>query len=226
MCEVPHRVDGRFRLGDPLGSGTYGVVYHAQNIINDTNLAIKLEPLTDDSLSLEHEYHVLKQLEGGVGIPRVFWFGREATYHALALEILGPSLHELFLAHNQKFELHTAAQAHMPFRHGRCLTGTPAFASINSHLGVVPARRDDLESLAYMLFYFLCGSLPWLPKGRKKLSSACILACKVDTTIQVLCHGLPSEVATMLVYACSLAFSEDPDYDYLQSLLNNICATL
>lgn len=120
----------------------------------------------------------------------------------------------------------SAAQAHMPFCHDRCLTGTPVFASINSHLGVVPARCDDIESLAYMPIYCLCGSLPWLPKGRKKLSSACILAHKVDTTIQVLCHGLPSEVATMLIYARSLAFSEDPDYDYLWSLLNNICATI
>ncbi|KAG1779889.1 casein kinase I isoform alpha-like protein [Suillus placidus] len=265
MCKVPSRVDGRFRLGDPLGSGTYGVVYRARNIINDTDLAVKLEPLTNNSSSLEHEYHILKQLESGVGIPHVIWFGREATYHALALDLLGPSLHELFLTHNQKFELHTVINlgdqllSSLEYIHScnyvhdnikphnvlvgcgaleqtafiidfgiarECLTGTPVFASINSHLGVVPARHDDLESLVYMLIYFLCGSLPWLPKGRKKLSSSCILVRKVDTTIQVLCHGIPSEVATMLIYARSLAFSEDPDYDYLQSLLNNIHATL
>ncbi|KAG1799958.1 kinase-like domain-containing protein, partial [Suillus subaureus] len=55
----------------------------------------------------------------------------------------------------------TATQAHMPFRHGGHLTGTPAFVSINNHLGVVPGCHDDLESLIYMLIYFLHGSLPW-----------------------------------------------------------------
>ncbi|KAG2113214.1 kinase-like domain-containing protein [Suillus discolor] len=270
MSNVPIRVDGRFRLGDILGSGSYGVVYRARNIINDDELAVKLEPLINNSSSLEHEYHILKQLEGGVGIPRAVWFGREAAHDALVLDLLGPSLHDLFLKHNRKFSLRTilnfgdqlllslehihsrnymhgdiklqnvlvshgaskntvfivdfsiakeywnsAAQSHMPFRQGRCLTGTPAFASINNHLGVVPGRRDDLESLIYMLIYFLHSSLPWLTSDNEKLSSSSILACKVDTTIKVLCLGIPSEITTMLIYSRNLAFSEDPDYDYL-----------
>ncbi|KAG1879435.1 hypothetical protein C8R48DRAFT_668276 [Suillus tomentosus] len=95
---VPTRVNGRFRLGDILESGSYGVVYHARNIINDDELAVKLEPLINNSSSLEQEYNILKDLEGGVGIPRAIWFGREATYDALVLDLLGPSLHDLFLA--------------------------------------------------------------------------------------------------------------------------------
>ena len=51
---------------------------------------------------------------------------------------------------------------HIPFRQTRHLTGTPAFTSINSHLGAELGQWDDLESLAYMLIYFLQGSLPWL----------------------------------------------------------------
>lgn len=106
-------------------------------------------------------------------------------------------------------------QTYMPFRQGRRLTGTPAFASINNHLGVVPGRRDDLESLVYMLIYFICGSLPWLTSDYEKLSSSSILAHKVDTTIKVLCLGIPSKITTMLIYSCNLAFSEDLNYDYL-----------
>ncbi|KAG1902198.1 kinase-like protein [Suillus fuscotomentosus] len=275
MNKVPIRVDGRFRLGDILGSGLYGIVYRAQNIINDDDLAIKLEPLINNVSSLEHEYCILKHLEGGAGIPCTVWFGREATFHALVLDLLGPSLHDLFIMHNRKFSLHTilnfgdqllsslehihshnyvhgdikpqnvlvgrgdleqtifivnfgvakeywntTAQAHMPFRHGGHLTGTPVFASINNHLGVVPGRRDDLESLIYMLIYFLHGSLPWFTSDHEKLPTSSILARKVDTTIEDLCLGIPPEITTMLIYSCNLAFSEDPDYNYLRSLLS------
>ncbi|KAG1764572.1 casein kinase I [Suillus placidus] len=281
MNKVPTRVNGRFRLGDILGSGSYGVVYRAWNIINDDDLAIKLEPLVNNSSSLGHEYRILKQLEGGAGIPHVEWFGREATFDALVLDLLGPSLHDLFLAHNQKFTLHailnigdqllsslehihshnyvhgdikpqnilvgrgdlqqtvfivdfgitkeywnTAAQAHMPFRHGGRLTGTPAFASINNHLGVVPGCRDNLESLVYVLIYLLCSSLPWFSSDHENLPSSSILARKVDTTIKVLCLGIPSEITTMLIYLHNLAFLEDPDYDYLRSLLHQVHATV
>ncbi|KAG2130966.1 casein kinase I alpha [Suillus bovinus] len=242
MNKVPIQVDGRFRLGDLLGSGSYGAVYHAWNIINDDDLAIKLEPLINNASSLEHEY---------------------------LLDLLRPSLHDLFITHNRKFSLHTllslehihlhnyihgdikpqnvlvgrgdleqtifivdfgvakeywntAAQAHMPLRHGGHLTGTPAFASINNHLGVVPGHHDDLESLIYMLIYFLCGSLPWFTSDHKKLPTSSILARKVDTTIEDLCLGIPPKITTMLIYSRNLAFSEDPNYDYLRSLLHDV----
>ncbi|KAG1855267.1 kinase-like domain-containing protein [Suillus subluteus] len=98
MNKVPVRVDGRFRLGNVLGSGSYAVVYSAWNIINDDHVALKLETIVNHPSSVEREYHILKQLEGGIGIPCTLWFGRESVYHALVLELLGPSLHQLFLA--------------------------------------------------------------------------------------------------------------------------------
>ncbi|KAG1842469.1 casein kinase I isoform delta [Suillus tomentosus] len=275
----PIRVDGRFRLGDVLGSGSYAVVYHARNIINDDTVAVKLEPIIAGSSSVQREYHILTQLEGGVGIPRALWFGRESIYHALVLDLLGPSLRDLFLKHGRKFTLHSvvnladqllsrlqyihshnyvhgdikpqnvavglhhlrhtayiinfgvakeycdvSTRLHVPFRHNRRFTGTPAFASINSHLGVELGRRDDLESLTYMLIYFLRGSLPWLTSDHEKLSNSSILERKANTTIEVLCRGIPVEFATMLIYTRSLAFSEDPDYDHLHSLLQEIWA--
>ena len=50
---------------------------------------------------------------------------------------------------------------HIPFRGGLGLTGTPLFASNNSHAGCELGRRDNFESLAYVLIYLLHGGLPW-----------------------------------------------------------------
>ncbi|KAG1902514.1 putative serine/threonine-protein kinase vrk [Suillus fuscotomentosus] len=257
------------------------VVYSAWNIINDDRVALKLETIVDHPSSIEREYHILKQLEGGIGIPRTLWFGRESVYHAMVLELLGLSLHQLFLANNRKFSLphvmnigdqllshleyihshnyvhgdikpqnilmglgnlrHTAfiidfgitktywntkTGDHVPFRHGRSLSGTPAFASINNHLGVEPGRCDDLESLTYMLIYFLRGSLPWLTSDDEKLSGSTILERKACATIVDICQDIPVEFVTILIYTRSLTFAEDPDYDHLCSILHDLHASL
>ncbi|KAG2045643.1 kinase-like protein [Suillus hirtellus] len=149
LNKAPSQIDGRFRQENILGSGSYAVVYHAQNFLNDDVIAIKLEPVTDNPSSVEHEYNILKQLEGGIGIPQALWFGRELTYHALALNLLGPSLHKLFLACNHKFTLQTIVNlgdqllSHLEYIHSHGFV----HGNIKPHNILV----DNLKQITYVI---------------------------------------------------------------------------
>lgn len=69
-----------------------------------------------------------------------------------------------------------------------------------SSLHVLPvpteqSRRDDLESLGYVLMYFNLGSLPWqgLKAATKRQKYERISEKKMSTPIEVLCKGYPCE---------------------------------
>jgi len=90
------RVGGRYRLGKKIGSGSFGDIYLGTNIQTNQDVAIKLEPLKSRHPQLAYEYKLYKILAGGVGIPPVRWFGKEGDYNVLVMDLLGPSLEDLF----------------------------------------------------------------------------------------------------------------------------------
>jgi casein kinase I family protein HRR25 len=109
---------------------------------------------------------------------------------------------------------------HIPYTENHCLTGSAAFASINNHLGRQQSRRDDLESVAYLLIYFLRGSLPW-HGSNGKLHQHVILQMKMSSP-GVWCPSCPQEFITFLDYARALPFQDKPDYTYLRKLFRDL----
>lgn len=143
---------------------------------------------------------------------------------------------------------------HIPYRENKNLTGTARYASINTHLGVgksrpaspdgfffllrflcidadatrmispEQSRRDDMESLGYVMLYFCRGSLPWqgLKAATKKQKYDRIMEKKMTTPTEVLCRGFPNEFAIYLNYTRSLRFDDKPDYSYLRKIFRDL----
>ena len=134
---------------------------------------------------------------------------------------------------------------HIPYVEHKSLTGTARYASINTHLGIEQSRRDDLESIGFLLMYFNRGGLPWqgLKANTKKEKYDKISEKKMSTPIEVLCKNVPctslfrpiaydhdgadfivcaAEFATYLNYCRSLRFDDKPDYAYLRRLFRDL----
>jgi len=274
---------GKYKAIRKIGSGSFGEIYTGINTTNGEEVALKLEPINARHPQLLYESKLYKILQGGIGIPHFRWFGREGEYWVLVMDLLGPSLEDLFNFCSRQFTVKTVlmladqmvgrveyihsknfihrdikpdnflmgigrhcnklflidfglakkyrdnrTRQHIPYREDKNLTGTARYASINAHLGIEQSRRDDMESLGYVLMYFNRGSLPWqgLKAATKKQKYEKISEKKMSTPVEVLCKGFPAEFAMYLNYCRGLRFEEAPDYMYLRQLFRILFRTL
>ena len=113
---------------------------------------------------------------------------------------------------------------HIPYRDGKSLTGTARYASLNTHIGQEQARRDDIESIAFVMIYFLKGSLPWQGVSGKDKDEKYkkIKEKKIDTRITELSKGLPPQFLKFFELVRNIGFEDAPDYIALRTLLAEI----
>ena len=111
-----------------------------------------------------------------------------------------------------------------PMQKNKKLTGTARYASINALRGYDQSRRDDLESVGYVLAYLLRGNLPWqgIIVKTKEEKYAKILYKKQYITPEELLNGYPTELVTYIKYCKGLDYNEEPDYNYLTGLFSNV----
>lgn len=100
------------------------------------------------------------------------------------------------------------------------MIGSPNYASINAHKNNELSRRDDLESLGYMLYYFYYGKLDW--QNESNLENICVM--KQQRVQFQNCNKINNEQEYMLhkylKYVSNLKFDETPDYDYISNIFN------
>ena len=113
---------------------------------------------------------------------------------------------------------------HAKFAINKKWSGTSRFASANSLRGVVQSRRDDLESLCYILLFLMKGNLPWDNVFGYNENEDILLIYKIKKYMkpELLFLNLPKEIIEFFKYCKNLDFEQKPNYAYLRSLLLDI----
>ena len=124
---------------------------------------------------------------------------------------------------SKKYKSSTTGK-HIKFTELKKFTGTILYASVNALRFKEQSRRDDLESIGYMLIHLMKGSLPWqrIKVNNKKESYLKISEIKKHINPEKLCENLPGEMIDYINYVRKLQFEESPDYNYLGNLFQTM----
>ncbi|KAJ3277086.1 casein kinase I [Terramyces sp. JEL0728] len=212
-----------YKIGRKIGEGSFGIIYEGVNLLNNQPIAIKFEPRKSDAPQLRDEYRTYKIMANcgtwfliSVGVPNVYYFGQEGLHNILCIDLLGPSLEDMFDLCNRKFTVKTACMVakqmitrvqsihernliYRDIKPDNFLVGRiprSSEGSSNAVAGKEQSRRDDLEALGHVFMYFLRGSLPWqgLKAATNKQKYEKIGEKKQTTPIKELCETLPGEI--------------------------------
>ena len=113
---------------------------------------------------------------------------------------------------------------HIKFITGKHLIGTARYCGRNAHRGYEQGRRDDIESIGYVLMYFLLGVLPWQGLKVKKNEDHFekIAQKKYSTSFEELTAGQPEEFLLYFKHVEKLEFEDQPNYIYLIGLFQKV----
>ena len=100
-------IANKFRICNKLGKGAFGVLYQGQNIRSMEDVAIKLERKITLEEQLLYEAKIYEKLKGNNGICTIHWVGQEGDFNAMVMDILGPTLDQLFYFCDKSFTLPT-----------------------------------------------------------------------------------------------------------------------
>nr|XP_004054443.1 casein kinase I [Gorilla gorilla gorilla] len=100
-------VGGKYKLVRKIGSGSFGDVYLGITTTNGEEVAVKLESQKVKHPQLLYERKLYTILQGGVGIPHMHWYGQEKDNNVLVMDLLGPSLEDLFNFCSRRFTMKT-----------------------------------------------------------------------------------------------------------------------
>jgi serine/threonine protein kinase len=244
-------IGNKYKIGDILGSGGYGTLFRARNIRTNEEVAVKVEPINNNTKLLKNETKIYQYLNSFCqkGIPKVLWYGSDKVNYYMVMELLGSSLKEVnssiqligIQIINRLEFIHSKQLIHRDVKpdnflfgisknedilyiidFGFCKTyinndihihnkkrdhiiGTPNFISIRVSEGEEPSRRDDLESVLYILYYL------W--NGHISVNDKQLFLNKEN--------NIPSYMIQFFDYCRNLSFEENPDYSYLYNLLKN-----
>ncbi|KAF7305037.1 Casein kinase I 1 [Mycena kentingensis (nom. inval.)] len=100
-----------YKVGRKIGEGSFGVIFEGTNLLNSQTVAIKFEPRKAEAPQLRDECRSYRILAGCVGIPQIYHFGQEGLHNILVIDLLGPSLEDLFDMCGRKFSIKTVCMA-------------------------------------------------------------------------------------------------------------------
>ncbi|KAH9030945.1 kinase-like protein [Lactarius hengduanensis] len=106
-----HIVGVHYRVGKKIGEGSFGVIFEGVNLLNSQSVAIKFEPRKAEAPQLRDECRSYRILAGCTGIPQIYHFGQEGLHNILVIDLLGPSLEDLFDMCGRKFSIKTVCMA-------------------------------------------------------------------------------------------------------------------
>jgi len=89
---------GKFRIDFKIGEGTFSDIFCGTDIYSHQQVAVKVESAQSKSSLVMYESRVYRCLSGGVGIPKVHWYGVGEPYNILVTDLQGPTIQNLFVS--------------------------------------------------------------------------------------------------------------------------------